>query len=62
MRRIASQHSIPKSAIFGNPAILPQSVWIAKNENWIAAGLGNIKTSNFGCSDCASTYMVENHV
>ena len=88
MRRIASQHSIPKSCntachcnpkiplqshmnfegfcssprhyffnfpiTFGNPEILLQSVWIAKNENWIATGLRNIKTSNFGCFDCAS--------
>lgn len=93
MRRIASQHSIPKSCntachcnpkiplqshmnfegfcssprhyffnfpiTFGNPEILLQSVWIAKNENWIATGLRNIKTSNFGCSDCTSTSMVQ---
>ena len=44
---------------FGNPEILLQSVWIAKNENWIATGLRNIKTSNFGCSDCTSTSMVQ---
>ena len=54
--RIAGQHSIPK---YCNPSILPQSVWIAKNENWIAAGLQNIETLNFVCFDCPSTSMVQ---
>ena len=39
--------------------ILVQSAWIAKNKNWIAAGLQNMKTSIFCCFDCASTSMVQ---
>ena len=43
----------------GNPAILVQSARIAKNRNWIAAGLQNIETLNFVCFDCPSTLMVQ---
>ena len=49
---------IKDRCVNGNPAILVQSAQIAKNKNWIAAGLQNIETLNFVCFDCPSTSMV----
>ena len=50
---------IKDRCVNGNLAILVQSTWIAKNKNWIAAGLQNIETLNFVCFDCPSTSMVQ---
>ena len=38
---------IKDRCVNGNLAILVQSAWIAKNKNWIAIGLRNMKTSIF---------------